>query len=206
MPKVKVKKTAKAASRKTTEKAVKRVTQEDINRNFKEIQRAQKETERMLNQAIKTQEETKKTLNEAIGGLSKTIGNMTESMLIPSLTEKFKKLGFNFEIISPHRRINSDKYDIHTEIDAFLENSSQAMAVEVKTTLKHDDVDYHIERMEKIRRFADFHNDKRQFSGAIAANVIDEDTKRYALKQGFYIIEPSGEDVRIVKPVSAKVW
>ena len=80
------------------------------------------------------------------------------------------------------------------------------MAVEVKTKLRRDEVDYHVERMEKIRRHADLHNDKRQFLGAMAATVVDEDTKRYALKQGFYVIEPSGEDVKIAGPVSAKVW
>jgi len=188
MSRAKVKKSAK----KSNGKAVKKVTQDDINKNFEIIQKAQKENE--------------KAINKILGGLSNTIGNLAESMLVPSLTEKFKNLGFTFEITNRHRKINSDEHDIHTEIDAFLENGSQAMAVEVKTTLNHDDVNDHIERMEKIRRHADLHNDKRQFSGAIAATIIDEDTKRYALKQGFYIIEPSGENVKIVKPVSAKVW
>jgi len=127
-------------------------------------------------------------------------------MLIPSLVEKFRKLGFTFEITNRHRKIASDEHNIHTEIDAFLENGSQAMAVEVKTKLRRDEVDYHVERMEKIRKHADLHNDKRQFLGAIAATIVDEDTRRYALKQGFYIIEPSGEDVKIAEPVSAKVW
>jgi uncharacterized protein YqgV (UPF0045/DUF77 family) len=185
MPKAKVKKTA-------GKKPAGKISQDDINKNFDRIQKAHEETE--------------KALYKAIGGLSGTIGSIAESMLIPSLSEKFKKFGFTFEVTNRHRKIDSDKHDIHAEIDAFLENSSQAIAVEVKTTLKHDDVNDHIERMEKIRRYADLHNDKRQFLGAIAAAIIDEDTRRYALKQGFYIIEPSGEDVKIVEPVSAKVW
>jgi len=192
MPQTKVKKPNKTAVKKPTVKKAKKITLDDINANFERIQKAHEETE--------------KTLNKMMGELTNTIGNISENTLIPNLVEKFKKLGFKFEVINRHRKINSDEHDIHTEIDAFLENGSQAMAVEVKTTFKRSDVDYHIERMEKIRRHADLNNDKRQFLGAIAATVIDEDTRRYALKQGFYIIEPSGEDVKIVKPVSAKIW
>ena len=126
--------------------------------------------------------------------------------LLPNLPEKFKQFGFTFHIINGRRTITDDEHDIYTEMDGFLENSSQAIAVEIKTKLRRDDVDYHVERMEKIRRHADLHNDKRQFFGAIAATVIDKDVKRYALQQGFYIIEPSGEDVKIVKPAARKVW
>ena len=192
MPQTKVKKPDKTAVKKPTVKKVKKITLDDINANFERIQKAHEETE--------------KTLNKMMGELTNTIGSISENTLIPNLAEKFKKLGFKFEVINRQRKINSDEHDIHTEIDAFLENGSQAMAVEVKTTFKHSDVDYHVERMGKIRRHADLNNDKRQFLGAIAAAVIDEDTRRYALKQGFYIIEPSGENVKIVKPVSAKIW
>ena len=194
-------------------KAARRVTQDDIEANFERIQRAHDETERALRESIedtkalkKNLEETRKALNESIGGLGNTIGNMSESMLIPSLVEKFKQLGFTFEITNRRRKITSDEHDIHTEVDAFLENSTQAMAVEVKTTLRRDEVDYHVERMGKIRRHADLHNDKRQFFGAMAAAVVDDETRRYALNQGFYIIEPSGEDVMIVEPAAAKIW
>ena len=178
-------------------------TIEGTRKTFEETRKTFEETRKTLRESI---EGTKKTFNEAIGGLGNTIGNISENMLVPNLVEKFKKFGFTFEITNRHRKIVSDEHDIHTEIDAFLENGSQAMAVEVKTTLRRDEVDYHVERMEKIRRHADLHNDKRQFLGAIAATVIDEETRRYTLKQGFYIIEPSGEDVKIVKPVSAKIW
>ncbi|GHV72510.1 hypothetical protein AGMMS49928_29590 [Spirochaetia bacterium] len=78
--------------------------------------------------------------------------------------------------------------------------------VEVKTTLRRGDIDDHLERMRKVRKYADDHGDKREFLGAIAATITDKDTKEYALSKGFYVIEPSGEDVKITKPVSEKVW
>jgi F0F1-type ATP synthase membrane subunit b/b' len=166
---------------------------------MKEIQKAQDEGMRKIREA---HQETEK----ALGRLSNKMGDMAEYTLLPNLPEKFRKFDFTFQVINRNRKIADEEHDIYAEVDAFLENSNQAMAVEVKTTLRHEDVDDHIKRMEKIRRYADLHNDKRQFFGAIAAIVIDEDAKRYALKQGFYVIEPSGEDVKILKPASEKVW
>jgi hypothetical protein len=40
----------------------------------------------------------------------------------------------------------------------------------------------------------------------MAANVVDDDTRRYALSQGFYLIEPLGDDVVIQAPGEVKVW
>jgi len=88
-----------------------------------------------------------------------------------------------------------------------LENGTQAVAVEVKVTLRQGDIDDHLLRMEKIRKYADEHGDKRQFMGAMASTITDEATRNYALKQGLFVIEPSGEDVKVTKPdAEPRVW
>jgi hypothetical protein len=88
-----------------------------------------------------------------------------------------------------------------------LENGTQAVAVEVKVTLRQGDIDDHLLRMEKIRKYADEHGDKRQFMGAMAATITDETTRNYALKQGLFVIEPSGEDVKVTKPENeVRIW
>jgi predicted RNase H-related nuclease YkuK (DUF458 family) len=124
-------------------------------------------------------EETSRALNVSVGGLNNTMGNVTESMLVPSLVEKFEQLGYTFENMDRRRKLESDENEIITELDAFLENTTHAIAVEVKTTLRHDDVDYHVKRMEKIRRHADQHNDKRQFLGAIWPPLLSTTTQGY---------------------------
>ena len=65
----------------------------------------------------------------------------------------------------------------------------------------------HLVRMEKVRKFADENGDKRQFIGAIAAIITDKSTREYALKKGLFVIEPSGEDVKVTKPEGkVRVW
>jgi len=36
--------------------------------------------------------------------------------------------------------------------------------------------------------------------GAMAAFITDENTKNYALNKGLFVIEPSGDDVKVTKP------
>jgi hypothetical protein len=186
MPNTKVKKPAKAVAKTPAKKPVRRATLADLQASMDAF--------------------TKNT-DQVLGRLGNNLGDMMEYMLVPNLPEKFKKFGFTFQVINRRRKIDDNEHDIHAEIDAFLENGTQAMAVEVKVTLRPEDISEHIKRMEKIRKYADLHNDKREFYAAIAAAVIAEDTKTAALRQGFYVIEPSGEDVKITKPFSApKVW
>jgi hypothetical protein len=115
-----------------------------------------------------------------------------------------KEFGFKFNKITTVKW--AVEGSIYTEIDGLLENGDQAMVVAVKTTLRHDDIDDHVKRMEKVRTYADEHGDKRQFLGAIAATIADKSAREYALKKGFFVIEPSGEDVKVTKPVSEKIW
>ena len=81
------------------------------------------------------------------------------------------------------------------------------MLVEVKTTLTTEDVNDHIVRLEKMRNYADLHGDKRSFLGAVAGVVMTSNVKEYALGQGFYVIEPSGETFNITPPIGKpKEW
>ncbi|GHU04028.1 hypothetical protein FACS1894147_08710 [Spirochaetia bacterium] len=222
--------TAKTATKKPS-KATKKVTVDDVWEIIREIGEAHKETERIvsglgasheetekgfreLHQAHKETEkamkETQKALKETlriVGDLGNKFGDEAEHTMLPGLPEKFKQFGFDFGAISRNRKINNDKYGIHAEIDAFLENGTQAMAVEVKAKLQTGDVDYHIKRMEKLRKYADIFGDKRELFGALAATIVQEEPREYALKNGFFVIEPSGEDVKIIQPGSApRVW
>ena len=132
------------------------------------------------------------------------MGSLVEHIMTPDLPRKFQQFGFTFS------RIITVKWamagHLYAEIDGLLENGTQAMAVEVKTTLRTKDIDEHLERMERIRAYADAHDDKREFMGAMAATIIDHNTKKYALSKGLFIIEPSGEDVTIVQPALQRVW
>jgi hypothetical protein len=79
--------------------------------------------------------------------------------------------------------------------------------VEVKTQANINDIRDHVERMEKLRQYFDLHNDRRKLYGAVAAAIIPDNVLDFALKQGFYVIEQSGDSVSIRKPEgNPKAW
>ena len=74
------------------------------------------------------------------------------------------------------------------------------MIVEVKSKPTTKDIKEHIKRMEKVKAHANLHNDNRTFLGAVAGMVFNKIEKTFALKNGFYVIEPSGEEFVITVP------
>jgi len=180
-------------------KTPKKITLDDLLKSQDEAWKAIRETQQAHKETEKAIKETQKN----IGGLGNTLGSIVEHLLTPGLPRKFKKLGYSFNRIATYKFAEG----VYAQIDGMLENGEQAVAVEVKTTLRKADIDEHLIRMEKIRKHAYGHGDKRQFMGAMAATITDENTRNYALKHGLFVIEPSGNDVKVTKPKGeVKVW
>jgi hypothetical protein len=155
---------------------------------MKETDRQMKETDRQM-----------KLTDKRIGELGHRFGEMVEHMVIPNLLTQFEELGFTFTKANP-TKIKDKEHGILAEVDALLENGDKVMAVEIKSKPNTGDIKDHVERMEKLRQYADLHNDKRAYLGAVAGVVFNDNEKSYALKNGFYVIEPSGDTFFITEP------
>lgn len=190
---------------------------EEIAKAQKEITEAQKETDRIVKENIEAQKETDRQMketdrqiketdrqikeyNKRFGDFTKNFGKMVEYMVGPNLVKKFYKIGLNFLELTPNKNFIDKENNIFFEVDYFLENSNMAMLVEVKSTLTKTHVKSHVKRLKKMRIYADLRGDKRTFLGAIAGVAMTPMVKQYALEQGFYVIEPSGETFNITPP------
>ena len=171
--------------KKPVRKTVKKTTWDETKENFKEIHQANEE------------------LHDSIFGLKTTFDSFVERLMSPNILKEFQEFGFSFN------RLIKIKFaqGVYAEINALFDNGIQAVVVIITTSLLKIDIDDHILRMEKVRKHADEYNDKRKFMGAIAATITDKSTREYALKKGLFVIEPSGEDVKVTKPtVEPRVW
>ena len=167
---------------------------------MRELRESQKETDRQM-------KESKDDFNTRLGALTNLFGDFTLGMVAPKLREKFIDFDLVFPRSSKEFEINDKINKICLEIDILLENGQKAMLVEVKTKLSIDRINKHIERLEKMRKYADIHGDKRTFLGAVAGFAVSDDVRDYALDQGFYLIEPDGENFIITQPKDkAKEW
>jgi hypothetical protein len=154
--------------------------------------------EKVWTALMETREQMKAT-DKRVGELTNRFGDMVEYMVMPNLVSQFETLGFTFTKAN-RTEIKDKEHNIFAEVDALLENGDKVMIVEIKSKPSVDDVNGHIERMEKLRTYADLHHDKRTYLGAVAGVVFSESEKIYALKKGFYVIEPSGDTFTITEP------
>jgi DNA repair exonuclease SbcCD ATPase subunit len=178
-----------------------RQEQKEVTRQIKtlnaEVAQLQKETARQM-----------KETDRRLGELGLRLGDVVEHIMSPKLHEKFETLNFRFSRSSRNVEIRDQNRRQLTEVDVLLENGDYVIAVEVKTRPASRDIKDHIKRMEILRRVADEHDDKRKYLGAIAGAVVTPEVLAYALKNGFYVIVPSGDTVNIEAPegFNPRIW
>ncbi|MDR3115612.1 MAG: hypothetical protein LBU25_08830 [Treponema sp.] len=175
----------------------------ETDRRLQETAEQIQETAEQMKETAKQMQETDRRMKETdkrVGEITHRFGDMVEHMVVPNLVAKFRELGFTFIKAGPNVKVADREHHIFTEVDAFLENGDKVMIVEIKTKPTTDDIKDHRERMKKLRVFADLHDDKRKYLGAVAGVVFDESVKNYALQNGFYVLEPSGETFIITEP------
>jgi uncharacterized coiled-coil DUF342 family protein len=171
-------------------------TQEETALQMKETDRRMKETDQRIDD-----------YNKRFGEFTNRFGEVVEYMVAPNLCDKFEEFNYTFQRAVSNSRYKDHKNNISFQVDVMLENGDLAMLIEVKTKLETADVKDHIERLEKMRKYADLHGDKRTFLGSVAGVVIDATAKEYALTEGLFIIEPSGESFNIIQPkTKPKEW
>ena len=184
--------------------------QKEIALSQKETAQQMKETDRRMNETDRQMKETDRVVKEIgkrLGDFTNSFGDVVEYMVSPNLQEKFRDLGYDFQEASTKHKVRDKKNDISFEIDVYLQNGDTAMLVEIKSELTISDIKRHILRLEKMRKYADLRGDKRHFLGAVAGIVVEDDEKEYALSQGFFLIEPSGENFNITLPYNKpKEW
>jgi len=167
---------------------------------FQEIGEKQKETEQILKETALQMKESKAEFNEKLGNYINLFGDFTEYTMAPKLREKFMELGLDFPRTNRNMKVKDKVNNIFLETDVMLENGDKAMMVEIKTQLTVERINKHIERLEKMRKYADLHGDKRTFLGAVAGVVVDDEVREYALNHGLYLIELAGSDLNITSP------
>jgi hypothetical protein len=161
-----------------------------------ELRESQKETAEQMKETDRRMKETDKR----VGELTNRFGDMVESMVVPNLVVKFQELGFAVTKAGPRLKFINQEHRISTEVDAYLEDGDTAIIVEIKTTPTTEDIKDQVKRMKKLRAIADLNGKPQKYRGAVAGVVFSDNIKFYALKTGFYVLEPSGETFTIITP------
>ncbi len=164
----------------------------EMEKGFQEIWKLFAETDKKFKETAENIERTDKKLDKLIG----TWGTFVEGLVEPAAIRMFQERGFDVEDIMPNRKLRKNG-QVLMEIDVFLSNGEYAILIEVKTTLRVDDVKEHIERLHRFKECFPQYADKKVI-GAVAGIKIHEDADQFAINQGLFVIVQSGDSVRIL--------
>jgi flagellar biosynthesis GTPase FlhF len=178
----------------------------------KETDRILKETDRILKETAEQQKETWRIVQELsknIGGVSNRLGEVAQCFFSSELWKHFYGFGYEFQQLYPYLPLFDENNKSLGDIDITLLNGEYAMAIEVKTHLKKKNVEHHATRMEQIKQYPPAQYKGKKALAGLAALTIDREAKDLADELGMYVIEPSGDAVRLApRPAwfTAREW
>ena len=145
-----------------------------------------------------------KELGRKIAELGDVLGLYAEAQVRERIKHLFDKRGIHLDSVMYHYQQETKNGEFLYEIDILLVNSEYAVITEVKNQLKKDDVDEHIARMEKCTITPPKGAKDKILLGCIGAMIVSPEVETYAKRQGFYLLKPSGESVKMANPANFK--
>lgn len=173
----------------------------ETDEKFRETDNKFRDTDRKLDELKAIVERTSRHVDDLTGKW----GKFLEGMVAPACKTLFADR--NIPVHKVHQRVQAEYGDRRMEIDILVVNEGYVVLVEVKSTLKVDDVREHLERLGQFREFFPEYAD-RQILGAVAGIVIEEQADRFAYREGLFVIGQAGDTVRILNDnkFQPKTW
>jgi len=209
------KKTAKKTYPSTKRKLpkLKRMTLEEFMaitaENNAKMAESHAQTENALRKMIRSIDD----LSRNVGIVTNRLGSVVEFIVVPKIRLAMNAAGgHTFACVDPDVKIRTLIDDVKkdvTQMDVFLYDDTEAMAVEIKTTLQEHDVNDHLDRLRKVRA----HEEKvgivgKKLFGAVVGIIVDSKAQALALKNGLYVVKIREEEEKldIETPDSCRTW
>ena len=172
---------------------------------FQETDRKFQETAKRFQETDKQFKETDKKLNKLEHLFTSQWGKLVESLVAGDLIKLLNKKGIEVHYLNT--RISGIYNKRQFEFDIIAQNDDETVVVEVKTTLKPDDIKDFIEDLKQFKQMMPIYKDKKVI-GAVAFLQSDGGAQKMAEKNGLFIIKATGSSASIVNTegFSPKVW
>ena len=143
----------------------------------------------------KRQKQTDRQVKKLAGLFTSQWGKLMESLVEGDLVPLLQARGINVQ--STHPRVRGRRNGEHYEFDILAGNGEEMVVVEVKTTLKADDVKQFLDKLNKFTEYEPVYRGKQVY-GAVAYLRVEQDSELYAERQGLFVIRATGNSVGIV--------
>ena len=159
-----------------------------LDRTIEETARQMRETDRRLQESDRRLERTESFFTSQWG---KLMESLVEGDLIPLLN------GRGIAVEHAHERCKGRRNGEHFEFDILAVNRRDVVVVEVKTTLRSEDVTRFLSRLSRFTDLAREYRGKR-ILGAVAYLKSDGSVTTYAERKGLFVIRTTGSSASIL--------
>lgn len=161
---------------------------------FRETREQMRETDRRMHETNRQMKETDRKYREFATRFTSQSGHIVEGLMEPSALRIFQNAGFDIDKCWKEMKGKNKSLGIKMEVDLFLHDTTESIAVEVKINCTKDDIDHFIEQMGKFKLiFPELAHIKVYL--AIASINFDRDADKYASEKGLFVIRVSEDDI-----------
>ena len=122
-------------------------------------------------------------------------GKLVESLVRGDLIKLLNER--NIQVHRTQQRVEGRFGSINYEFDIIAVNGDEIVVVEVKTTLKSDDIKHFLEKVVHVREWMSEYHDKKVY-GAVAFIHTEDSVIAHAQNAGLLVIRATGNSASIV--------
>jgi len=160
--------------------------------NAQEIWRLFKETDRKFQETDLKFKKTDREITRLERLFTGQWGKLMEALVKPGILKLFQDRGIH--VFQIYQRAESNVNGKQMEIDLLLGNGDICVVIEVKTSLKIENVKDLMERLQEFPTFFPAYKDKIIY-GAVAGLTLEESSDKYAYRNGLFVLSIGKNDM-----------
>ena len=169
----------------------------ETDRKFQETDRQFKETDRKFQETDRQFKKTDDKLNKLEKLFTSQWGKLVESLVEGALVRIFNERGIPIQYT--YTRVKGTHEGKQWEIDIVAKNGDAVIMVEVKTTLRPDDVKEFLEDLAQVKTWMREYSGNNVY-GAVAYLSADAEAERMAQNRGLFVIKATGDSAYLENP------
>jgi hypothetical protein len=172
-----------------------------LTEKFRETDMKFQETDKMFKETDKKFQESERRMKKLEGMFTSQWGKLMESLVEGDLLRLLKERGIPVKNTAERNKGNYE--GISYEFDIIAENGQDVVFVEVKTTLKPDDVREFIEKLKRVKTWLPKYTPYKVY-GAMAYLRAETGSDKMAQNQRLFVIRATGSSASIINPPDFK--
>nr|VFK41001.1 MAG: hypothetical protein BECKTC1821E_GA0114239_100914 [Candidatus Kentron sp. TC] len=174
---------------------------QEVNKQMQETDRKMRETAEQMRDTDRRMQDTDRRLKKAEDLFTTQWGRLMESLVSGSLIRIFNEKGISVDNIATRVKGSHDGYSY--EFDIIVHNGREIIIVEVKTTLRTDDVREFIDKLKNAKTWMPSYRDNVIY-GAMAWLQANASADRMLVNRKLFSIQAVGDSARLTNDADFK--